>query len=71
MQAFEDGRRLHPDTITRQFNRLADRAGARRIRLHHVRQTSAILARDHGINGKIVTDRLGHANESVTTYVLA
>lgn len=34
LMVFEDGRRLHPDTITRRFNRLVDRAGARRIRLH-------------------------------------
>ena len=34
---FEDGRRLHPDTVTSRFNRLVDQAGVRRIRLHDVR----------------------------------
>ena len=33
----ELGRPLHPDTITTRFNRLVDRAGVPRIRLHDVR----------------------------------
>ena len=69
LMCFEDGRRLHPDTVTRKFNRLVDQAGVRRIRLHDVRHTYATLARDLGVNGKIVTDRLGHANESVTQQI--
>jgi integrase len=32
-----DGRPVHPDTITNRFNRLVDRAGVKRIRLHDVR----------------------------------
>ena len=69
LMCFEDGRRLHPDTVTRRFNRLVDQAGVRRIRLHDVRHTWATLARDLGVNSKIVTDRLGHANESVTQQI--
>lgn len=37
LMCYEDGRRLHPDTVTRRFNRLVDRAGVRRIRLHDIR----------------------------------
>jgi integrase len=37
--------------------------------LYDVRHTYATLARDSGINGKIVTDRLGHANETVTQQI--
>jgi integrase len=69
LMCFEDGRRLHPDTVTSRFNRLVDLAGVRRIRLHDVRHTYATLARDLGVNSKIVTDRLGHANESVTQQI--
>jgi integrase len=69
LMVFEDGRRLHPDTITSRFNRLVDRAGVRHIRLHDIRHTYATLARDLGVNGKIVTDRLGHANEAVTQQI--
>jgi integrase len=52
-----DGRPLHPDTITRRFNRLVDRAGVPRIRLHDVRHTYATLSLDAGIDPKIVSDR--------------
>jgi len=37
LMCFEDGRPLHPDTITSRFNRLVDHAGVRRIKLHDVR----------------------------------
>jgi integrase len=69
LMCFEDGRRLHPDTVTSRFNRLVDQAGVRGIRLHDVRHTYAALARDLGVNSKIVTDRLGHANETVTQQI--
>jgi integrase len=39
LMRYPDGRRLHADTVTRRFNRLVDRAGVRRIRLHDVRHT--------------------------------
>jgi integrase len=69
LMCFEDGRLLHPDTITRRFNRLVDRASVRRIRLHDVRHTYATVSMDAGIDPKIVSDRVGHANMSVTLQV--
>jgi integrase len=61
-----DGRLMHPDTITRRFNRLVDAAGVPRIRLHDVRHTYATLALDAGVDIKIVSDRIGHAGIDVT-----
>lgn len=69
LMCFEDGRTLHPDTITRTFNRLVDRAGVRRIRLHDVRHTYATLALDKGIDPKILSDRVGHAHMGVTLQI--
>ncbi len=68
---YEDGRPIHPDTITRRFNRLVDRAGLPRITLHGVRHSYATLAMDAGINPKIVSERIGHSNVGFTmqTYV--
>jgi integrase len=66
---YPDGRAPHPDTITAMFNRLVDRAGAPRIRLHDVRHTYATLSLDAGIDLKIVSDRLGHANVHVTAQI--
>ena len=61
-----DGRLVHPDTITRRFNRMVDQAGAPHIRLHDVRHTYATLALDAGVDIKIVSDRIGHAGIDVT-----
>ena len=66
---YEDGRPLHADTITRRFNRLVDLAGVRRIRLHDIRHTYATLALDSGVTPKIVSDRIGHSDLSVTFQV--
>jgi len=67
----ELGRPLHPDTITTRFNRLVDRAGVPRIRLHDVRHTYATLAMDQGVDPKTLSDRIGHANTSVTLQIYA
>jgi integrase len=66
-----DGKRVHPQTITNRFNTLVDTAGARRIRLHDVRHTYATLALDSGVEPKILSDRVGHSNMSVTFQVYA
>jgi len=66
-----DGRRLHPDTLTRRFNRLVDRARVPRIRLQDVRHTYATLAMDAGADPKVLSDRIGHANTSITLQVYA
>jgi integrase len=65
----EAGRPLHPDSITARFNRLVDRAGVRHIRLHDVRHTYATLALDMGVDPKTLSDRIGHANMSVTLQI--
>lgn len=64
-----DGTPLHPDTITARFNRLVDRAGVPRIRLHDVRHTYATLALDAGANVKTVSERIGHADTTVTLKI--
>ncbi len=63
------GRPLHPDTITRRFNRLVDQAGVRRIRLHDVRHSYATMAMDAGADPKLLSDRIGHANTAVTLQI--
>jgi integrase len=64
-----DGRPIHPDTITRRFNRLVDRAGVPLIRLHDVRHTYATLSLDAGVEPKVVADRIGHANMAYTLTI--
>jgi integrase len=69
--ATRTGRRIHPDTITRRFNRLVDRAGLPRITLHGVRHGYATVSVDAGINPKVVSERIGHSSLAFTmqTYV--
>jgi integrase len=61
-----DGRPLHSDTITKQFNRLVDRAGVPPITLHDVRHIYATMSLRAGVNPKIVSARLGHATVAFT-----
>lgn len=64
-----DGRPMHPDTITDRFNKLVDRAGVKRIRLHDVRHTYATTSLGAGIDPKIVADQIGHANMAYTLAI--
>lgn len=63
---WEDGRPIHPDTITEQFNRIVDRVGLPHITLHDVRHTYATMSLRAGVNPKIVSTRLGHASVAFT-----
>jgi integrase len=64
-----DGRPIHPDTITRRFDRLVDRTGVPLIRPHDVRHTYATLSFDAGVEPKVVADRIGHANMAYTLTI--
>lgn len=64
-----EGRPLHPDTITSRFNRVVDRAGCPRIRLHDVRHTYSTMALDAQQNLKVLSERIGHADPSVTLRI--
>jgi integrase len=68
---FQDGRPIHPDAITRRFNRLVDRTGLPRITLHGVRHSYATVSVDAGINPKAISERIGHSSVAFTmqTYV--
>lgn len=66
---WEDGTRIHPGTITKTFNRIVDRAGVPRIRLHDIRHTYVTMARNHGVNRKLLAERIGHKNQTVTDTI--
>lgn len=48
---------------------VAHRTGVRRIRLHDIRHTYVTLARDHGVDSKVLSDRVGHASETATKQI--
>ena len=66
---WENGKLPHPNTFTRRFNQLVDRAGVPPIELHDMRHVYITLARVLGVNRKILADRVGHANETVTDTI--
>lgn len=64
--ASETGGYIHPNTLYRRFRDLSARAGVPAIRFHDLRHTSATLLLAEGVHGKIVQERLGHANIAMT-----
>lgn len=61
-----DGVPIHPKTISYQFGKATRIAKLPRIRLHDLRHTHATLALRAGVHPRIVQERLGHANVSIT-----
>jgi integrase len=64
--ANETGSYLHTNTLYRRFHALVTRAGVPAVRFHDLRHTSATLLLAEGVHGKIVQERLGHANIAMT-----
>jgi integrase len=62
----EDGTPLHPDAVSQRWERLVKSSGLARIRLHDARHTHATLALEAGVNPRVVADRLGHSDVSLT-----
>jgi len=61
-----DGTPVHPKTLSYIFEREIRRAGLLSIRLHDLRHTHATLALRAGVHPRVVQERLGHANVSIT-----
>jgi integrase len=61
-----DGRPLWPQHITARFRDLCDEAGLPRIGVHGLRHSAATWLMAEGQNPKVVAQRLGHANPSIT-----
>jgi integrase len=52
--------------LQRNFRPLLEQAGLPRIRFHDLRHTAATLLLGKGINPKIVSEMLGHAQVAIT-----
>ena len=64
-----DGELLHPEYVSRTFDRLVAKHGLTRIRFHDLRHTHATLLLKSGIPVKVVSERLGHASPGFTLNV--
>lgn len=64
-----DGGPLHPERFTRSFSDRSRQLGLPRIRLDDLRHGWATMALQAGVHRKVVRERLGHANISITLDV--
>ena len=60
------GKPLDPATLTRNFEKLARRAGKSHVRLHDLRHFHASLLLKAGVHLKVVQERLGHSSIAIT-----
>jgi integrase len=62
----ENGEGLHPQTVSKAFERAVTRADVPVIRFHDLRHTHATLMLGAGVHPKVVQERLGHASIQIT-----
>jgi integrase len=62
----ETGDPLRQRRVKREFRKLLEAAGIRRLRLYDLRHTAATLAIAAGVSVKVISDQLGHASISFT-----
>ena len=60
-----------PDSLTKAFDRLIEATGVRRITFHGLRHTHISHQLMDGVHVKVVSERAGHANVSITLSVYA
>jgi integrase len=66
-----DGLPWDPDSLTKAFDRLIEVAGVRRITFHGLRHTHISHQLMDGVHVKVVSERAGHANVSITLSTYA
>ncbi|MDD7793656.1 site-specific integrase [Clostridium sp. 'White wine YQ'] len=62
----DDARHMLPDYVSKTFQKLIKKYNFKRIRFHDLRHTHATLLLQQGVHPKIVSERLGHSNISMT-----
>ena len=60
---------MHPTSMYKDFKALLKKLSLPDIRFHDLRHTAATLMLQQGVNAKIIQERLGHANVSLTLDV--
>ena len=61
-----NGTHMYPTSPSKRWKQFIDRHGFKYIRLHDLRHTSASLLIAQGVHAKIISERLGHSDISVT-----
>lgn len=70
----ENGEPFHPDSVTQKWRRFVQKHNLSKIRLHDLRHSYATTLIAAGVHAKVVQQRLGHSDVSITlntyTHVL-
>ena len=61
-----NGMPLHGSSVTREFQRMLERAGLRRLRFHDMRHACASLLIAQGVHPRVVMETLGHSQIGIT-----
>jgi integrase len=62
----EDGSPLHPQAVSKMFEKLVAAAGLPKLSLHGLRHTHATAGLRAGIPARVMQERLGHSNVAIT-----
>ena len=65
----DNGKPIHPSTITKTFNKFVEKHDLPKISIHSLRHTNASLMIASGVDIRTVSKRLGHAQTSTTTNI--
>jgi integrase len=60
---------LKRDAFRQKFYKIIDNAAVKKIKFHDLRHTHATLLLKQGVHPKIVSERLGHTDISITLNV--
>lgn len=60
------GTPIEPGNLYREFRRIIEKAGVKKIRFHDLRDTHVSLLALAGVDAKVISERVGHANVSFT-----
>ncbi len=66
-----EGGPMRPRNLSKEFTRIVERAGARRVSFHSLRHTHANQLLRDGVHVKVVSERLGHSTISITLDIYA
>lgn len=64
--AWPDGSLIHPNIVSKTFDRLVKKHELPRITFHGLRHSSATAALVGGVPAKVVSERLGHSSVGIT-----
>jgi integrase len=62
----ESGNPVNPANLRRSFNKIVQNSSVPRITFHGLRHTHATLLLSKGVNIKVISERLGHQNITIT-----